>query len=102
MPFPSVQGTQAAVRSMLDAEHAAGLEPELLTYAHGAYDSQFPWKLHRIADVVRDRSLRSGPSWRKLVQDAQLVAKLVSAASEKDVVIAHHVEAALAVRAARV
>jgi glycosyltransferase involved in cell wall biosynthesis len=101
MPFPSVQGTQAAVRSMIDAEHAAGLEPELLTYAHGAYESQFPWQIHRIADVVRDRSLRSGPSWRKLVQDAQLIAKLSQVAAEKDVVIAHHVEAALAVRAAR-
>ena len=40
MPFPSVQGTQAAVRAMVDAEHADGRKPELIAYAHGGFDLQ--------------------------------------------------------------
>ncbi|MEQ9077951.1 MAG: glycosyltransferase [Sandaracinaceae bacterium] len=103
MPFPSVQGTQAAVRAMVDAEHADGRKPELIAYAHGGFDLQPPWKLHRIRDVVRDRSLRSGPSWRKVVQDAQLAvrAKRVVGKLRPEAVVAHHVEAAAAVLSAR-
>lgn len=103
MPFPSVQGTQAAVRAMLDAEHSQGLAPELLTYAHGGFEARVPWPLHRIGDLVRDRSLRSGPSWRKVVQDAQLViaTRRAMAAIHPGVVVAHHVEAMAACAAAR-
>lgn len=103
MPFPSVQGTQAAVRMMMDAEHAAGIEPELLTYAHGGFELAVPWTHHRMRDLVRDRSLRSGPSWRKIAQDAQLVVELrrVHARTRPRAVIAHHVEAAAAAQLAR-
>jgi glycosyltransferase involved in cell wall biosynthesis len=103
MPFPSVQGTQAAVRSMVDAEHAAGRAPALLTYAHGAFELRVPWAHHRIADLTRDRSLRSGPSWRKLVEDAQLTlaARKLHAELAPRYVVAHHVEATAAVLAAR-
>lgn len=102
MPFPTVQGTQAAVRAMLDAEHAAGRETALLTYAHAGYELSPAWPIHRIADISRDRSLRSGPSWRKLVSDAQLVLASRRVARERraTAVIAHHVEAATAVLAA--
>ena len=61
MPFPSVQGTQAAVRAMVQAEHEDGRGPELLTYAHGSHEHRPPWPHHRIRDLTRDRSLRSGP-----------------------------------------
>jgi glycosyltransferase involved in cell wall biosynthesis len=103
MPFPSVQGTQAAVRAMIDAEHAAGMRPELCTYAHGADGAPPPWPIHRIADLARDRSLRSGPSWRKLVADAQLAIQTRRTASKMEprAIVAHHVEAASAVLAAR-
>lgn len=103
MPFPTVQGTQAAVRAMIEAEHEAGLAPELVTYAHGGYELTPPWPIHRIADVARDRSLRSGPSWRKVVSDAQLAAlvRRVAGSRSPEVVVAHHVEAAAAALAAR-
>ncbi|MBX3270162.1 MAG: glycosyltransferase [Sandaracinaceae bacterium] len=99
MPFPTVQGTQAALRMMLDAEHAAGRAPALLSYAHGGFEHAPPWPHHRTRDLVRDRSLESGPSWRKVAQDAQLalaVRRLQPART-----IAHHVEAAAAALAAR-
>ncbi|MGE0785132.1 MAG: glycosyltransferase [Sandaracinaceae bacterium] len=104
MPFPSVQGTQAAVRMMVDAEHAAGLRPELCTYAHGGYELEPPWPVHRVADLVRDRSLASGPSWRKVVADAQLVieTRRLATRMQPAYVVAHHVEAAAAALAARV
>lgn len=104
MPFPSVQGTQAAVRMMVEAEHEAGLAPELLTYAHGAYELSVAWPHHRIADLTKDRSLHSGPSWRKIVEDAQLVveARRLHGRLEPRWVVAHHVEAATAAMAARI
>lgn len=103
MPFPSVQGTQGAVRMMMDAEHEAKLRPELLTYAHGGFELRAPWPHHRTGDLTRDRSLRSGPSWRKIVQDAQLVieGRRVHRRLRPSRTIAHHVEAAAAALAAR-
>ncbi len=103
MPFPSVQGTQAAVRAMIEAEHTRALAPELLTYAHAGYELSVPWPIHRIANLTRDRSLRSGPSWRKVVADAQLAvaARRILGRVRPDVVIAHHVEAAAAALTAR-
>ena len=103
MPFPTVQGTQAAIGAMMDAEHAAGLSPELLTYKNSGYSLRPPWRHHRAADPVGDRSLRSGPSWRKVVQDTLLAAEArrVAGRTRPDVVIAHHVEAAAAALAAR-
>ncbi|MFK7986958.1 MAG: glycosyltransferase [Sandaracinaceae bacterium] len=103
MPFPSVQGTQGAVRAMVDAEHEAGRGPELLTYAHGGFELVSPWPHHRIADLTRDRSLRSGPSVRKVVEDAQLAvaARGHVARMKPDWVISHHVEATAACLAAR-
>lgn len=98
MPFPTVQGTQAAVRAMIEAEHEAELGPELLTYPRSGYALSADWAVHRVADLSRDRSLRSGPSWRKLVTDAQLVRATRRLAVTRAVcrVMAHHVEAAAA------
>ncbi len=103
MPFPSVQGTQAAIRAILDVEHEASRAPALLTYAHGGYELDTPWPLHRIADLTRDRSLRSGPSIRKVVADGQLAlaARRLARSMRPNAVVAHHVEAASAVLAAR-
>lgn len=103
MPFPTVQGTQAAVRAMIEAEHADGRSPELLTYARGGYELTPPWPIHRIADVTRDRSLRSGPSWRKLLADAQLAvaARRLARELSPELVVAHHVEATTAALTAR-
>lgn len=94
MPFPSPQGTQAAVRAMLTAEADAGLTPTLLSYAHGGEGAPAPGRHLRLPELVGDRSLKSGPSWRKVLQDAQLAWALRGIGQRP--VIAHHVEAAAA------
>lgn len=104
MPFPSPQGTQAAVRAMLEALAAAGQETHLATYARGAgtlEDAAFT--VHRVPDLPRDRSLRSGPSVRKLVLDASLAALVPRLVRRlrPSLVVAHHAEAMLAALAAR-
>lgn len=99
LPFPSPQGTQAAIARMLAAIVGAGTRPTLLTYEDGAGE------VERGIDHVRARgarsgSLRSGPSIGKLAADALLTVALRN--RRADVVVAHHVEAALATLAAGV
>lgn len=99
MPFPSPQGTQAAVRSMVEALVEAGRETHLLTYGMGttpAGPMRFAW--HRLANVVPVRSLRSGPSVGKVVLDLQLTETLrrLHRRLRPDLVVAHHVEACAA------
>lgn len=98
LPFPSYQGTQAAIKHMLLALSAQGHDVHILCYAHRGYDERFPFTIHRLNSRVNDQSLRSGPSWQKIAQDAQLVTKLRALAARllPDVIVAHHVEAAAA------
>lgn len=98
MPFPSPQGTQASIAAMLEALSDRGDAPELWTYAHGAHTREANYRVRRLWDVPRDRSLRSGPSINKVLLDMQLVARL--AVGDRGAVVAHHVEAALAARLA--
>lgn len=100
MPFPTFQGTQAAVGTMLDVLVQRGKEPVFLSYSHGE-SSELPpaFQHYRLSAGYGDRSLRSGPSLAKLAQDAELVAAI--ARHRADVVVAHHVEAAGAALAAR-
>jgi glycosyltransferase involved in cell wall biosynthesis len=99
LPFPSHQGTQAALAAMLRASAEAGRETHVLTYAHGAYPLEVPYQVHRVADFPKVRSLRSGPSWGKVALDARCIAatRRLTGTLRPDAVIAHHVEAALAV-----
>jgi len=99
MPFPSPQGTQASVAAMLQVLSDRGDDVELWTYAHGAHSWRPSYRIRRLWDVPRDRSLRSGPSLNKLLLDAQLAARL--ALSPQSLLFAHHVEAALAALLAR-
>ncbi len=85
---------------MLDALHAHGDAPELWTYAHGTTRSPLPYPIRRLRDIPRDRSLRSGPSVRKVLLDLQLAAQL-ALDRDRAPVIAHHVEAALSAWIAR-
>ena len=98
LPFPSHQGTQAALAAMLRASTDAGRDTQVLTYAHGAYDLDAPYTVHRIADFPKVRSLRSGPSWGKLLLDGQciLAVRRLARALRPSAIVAHHVEAALA------
>lgn len=100
LPYPSPQGTQAAVGAMLGALADAGREARLLTYAHGAESAPEPrFEVVRLARAYGDGSLRSGPSLAKLAQDAALARAI--AAQRAELVVAHHVEAASAALLAR-
>lgn len=105
MPFPSPQGTQASIAAMLTALTDRGDLAELLTYAHGTQNNdnlraqQPGYRIRRLWDVPRDRSLRSGPSCKKVLLDLQLTARL--ALFPAPVIVAHHVEAAAACLLAR-
>ncbi|MEM7435322.1 MAG: glycosyltransferase [Myxococcota bacterium] len=104
LPFPTFQGTQAAIGSMLSASAALGHDVHLLAYAASAGDTSTGYEVHRIPDFPRVRSLRSGPSWGKVALDARCVAEVrrLHHRLGPDVVVAHHVEAAVAALSARV
>lgn len=102
LPFPTAQGTQAALRYMLNATAAAGGGAHLLTYGHGAYPSEERFTLHRLANIAGSGSLRSGPSWNKVFLDVAMVAKIrdLRRRLRPRAFVAHHIEAALALRVA--
>jgi glycosyltransferase involved in cell wall biosynthesis len=103
MPFPTRQGTQAVVRAMLTARTEAGRTPHLITYGEGEGHERMPFAWHRAPAPGQSVQFRSGPSLRKALLDASLTAsvKRVHDRLHPRVVIAHHVEAALACLAAR-
>jgi glycosyltransferase involved in cell wall biosynthesis len=96
LPFPSYQGTQAAIRAMLEASRRAGQHAELFTYATQGYPLEPSFRLHRTGAWPRARSLRSGPSLAKLLLDARMLCELhkLSERLRPSAIIAHHVEAA--------
>jgi glycosyltransferase involved in cell wall biosynthesis len=99
LPFPSQQGTQAALHAMLCALSAQGQSPELLCYAHGAYVAlAAPYPVHRLGQSLGVRSLRAGPSLGKLALDLLLARALRRSLlrARPDWIVAHHVEAAAA------
>ena len=104
LPFPTYQGTQAALGAMLRASASTDRPTHLLTYAQAAYELDAPYEIHRIPDFPKVRSLRSGPSWGKVVLDIRCIAetrRLVHRLRPV-AIIAHHIEAAIAAIAARV
>jgi glycosyltransferase involved in cell wall biosynthesis len=104
LPFPSYQGTQAALGAMLNASVNTGRPTHLLAYAQGAHDLDAPYEIHRVPDFPKVRSLRSGPSWGKIALDARCVVETRRLARRlrPEAIVAHHIEAALAAIAARV
>jgi glycosyltransferase involved in cell wall biosynthesis len=102
LPFPSYQGTQAALDAMLRASVGSKRSAELLVYSHGAYAPHAPYRIHRISDFPKVRSLRSGPSLGKLLLDARCITETrrLWRRLRPNAVVAHHVEAALAALAA--
>jgi glycosyltransferase involved in cell wall biosynthesis len=104
LPFPSYQGTQAALAAMLQASASTGQPTHLLTYAQAAYELDAPYEIHRIPDFPKVPSLRSGPSWGKIALDARCIfetRRLVQRLQPK-AIVAHHIEAAFAAIVARV
>ena len=104
LPFPSYQGTQAALAAMLEASASMGRPTRLLTYAQGAYPLDARYEVHRIPDFPKVRSLRSGPSWGKVALDARCILETRRLAHRlrPEAIVTHHIEAALAALAARV
>ena len=104
LPFPSYQGTQAALAAMLEASAGTGRPTHLLTYAQGAYPLDAPYEVHRIPDFPKVRSLRSGPSWGKIGLDVRCIVETRRLARriQPTAIVAHHIEAAFAALAAQV
>lgn len=103
LPFPTRQGTQALLKEQCEALAARGHDVHLCVYAHAGYEYEAPYRVHRLADWPRERSNRSGPSWRKLALDGLLVVEIrrLCRALRPDVVHAHNYEALVACLAAR-
>jgi glycosyltransferase involved in cell wall biosynthesis len=96
LPFPTQQGTQAALRVMLETLARHGRADHLLAYAHAGYTAELDFPLHRSAEPLPCRSLRSGPSAHKLLADGALgvaLGRLVHRL-QPELIVAHHVEAA--------
>ncbi|MGB3052296.1 MAG: glycosyltransferase [Polyangiales bacterium] len=89
---------------MLEASTRVGRPSHLLAYAHGAYELDAPYEIHRIPNFPEVRSVRSGPSWGKVALDARCIVETRRLAGrlQPSAIIAHHIEAALAALAARV
>ena len=104
LPFPTSQGTQAAVASMANAS-ARKAETHLLTYGYGDEGTGYAGTvhLHRIRNVPKLSTLRSGPSWGKVAQDVQMAFHLrrLYTSLKPTLLLAHHIEAAWAASMAR-
>ena len=105
LPFPSSQGTQAALLAYVNASarDAASRNEEvgLLTYAEGDGRALLePNVVHRRSFApIANASLRSGPSLAKVAEDIILIRAIRGAHSPH--IVAHHIEAGLACIAAR-
>lgn len=95
MPFPSPQGTQGAVASMVRSLRARGDDVRLFVSPHGdGRATDLP--LVRPPRVPFGAGLRSGPTFGRAALDAFALPFLARAARGRDV-LAHNVEAATAV-----
>lgn len=97
-PFPSPQGTQAAVASMLRAEVAAGLRPSLLAYPERFGADPSGVSVKRTPRAPLAVGARSGPSLARLAHDALAVPFIFTQRGSP--LLAHNVEAACIARAA--
>jgi glycosyltransferase involved in cell wall biosynthesis len=99
LPFPSPQGTQAAIAAMLEALRHAGREAQLYCYPHGDHRIESHLDVVRLSMPALTRSLRSGPSLSKIVLDIGMIDALRRHPRD-GVLVCHHVEAAWAARLA--
>lgn len=94
LPYPTNQGTQAAV-SRITAAHATGEHPvALLTYGSRAFLRDEPFEVLRSRALPGRDRFTSGPSLRKLAHNVALARTLRRSLRPGDLLIAHHVEAA--------
>jgi glycosyltransferase involved in cell wall biosynthesis len=102
-PYPYPQGSQVFVTDHSRALTRVGFEVRLFTYGRGTGTA--PDDLEWVASPrwLSPRAMRSGPNLAKLLADAGLLARLVTAHRERpfDVCFAHNAEAATVALAAR-
>lgn len=96
LPFPTYQGTQAAIHAMMEAETRVQPGTALFAYAAAGYQARGEYAVHRVGDLPKVRSLRSGPSIGKLALDTRMLFELRALVRRlrPRVIVAHHVEAA--------
>jgi glycosyltransferase involved in cell wall biosynthesis len=99
LPFPSPQGTQAAIAAMLETLREAGRGAPLLCYPHGDRRIDPHVDLVRLAMPALTRSLRSGPSISKVALDIGMIVTL-RRRPHGEPLVCHHAEAAWAARLA--
>ncbi len=98
LPFPAPRGTQAALDALLRALNGAGHPASLFCYPeHAAASGEAAYPVQRVARLRGPDTTASGPSWAKIKLDLGLLAQLAALVrrEQPDVVVAHHVEAAL-------
>lgn len=99
LPYPAPRGTQAALDAMLRALNEAGHPASLFCYPDIAAQphSSLPYRVHRVARIRGPGTLKSGPSFAKLGVDVALAVQLARVVQQEkpELVVAHHVEAAL-------
>jgi len=110
-PYPLPQGSQVYVGEQARALARGGAEVTLLCYGHGARDDDGALaalrrdgvSLVRAPAVLSRSPLGAGPSLRKPMADAALLATLLAAGWRRpfDAILAHNVEAACIALAAR-
>lgn len=102
-PFPLPQGSQVYVAEQAHALARAGVDVTLLCYGHGARDDALLGTLRAAgitlapaAAALSRTRLGAGPSARKPLADAALLATLLAAERRRpfDAILAHNVEAA--------
>ena len=93
-PYPSTQGSQVYVRSLLKGLASLGHRVSLLCYAHG--DSEVQWDdpeitILRIPQVFGYDNLRAGPDAIKIVLDLLMAISMLK--EEPDIIHVHNYEA---------
>jgi glycosyltransferase involved in cell wall biosynthesis len=101
-PYPTAQGTQVLVGQICRLLAREGHDVHLLSYAHSGRPETPDFTVHRIPDLPRFHSERSGLAVRKLLLDASLAAatRRLRRRLTPDLVHAHHYEALLSARLA--
>ncbi len=105
LPFPTPQGTQAAIHSMVCASHQGGHDVQLITHHRGEPHPPLPYPHFRPGTFAPGRGFRSGVSVQRLLDDGRLALRLrrhirptgsggSRGSAQAKIFVAHHVEAA--------
>ena len=94
-PFPTHQGTQVFVRHLAEAQARAGHRVELISYGYGEAAQALGFTHHKAVSV--NAGLRSGPGFKRVLNDAALGLKTqrVLGGGDFDVLHVHNVEGLL-------